>query len=245
MKLSHKLPGIRLVFCRDEGGEAGRAIKARCAVLGWFQKLLPKENKFFDQFEAHAVTLVAGAKALDALLSRRLSIEAGCAEIFKQEHLADEIAGAVMLETGRSFITPFDRGDIEELIGSMDDAIDQMKKTAKAITLYEVERFEPEMAELGVVVVQASERVAQLLPMLRDIKKHAIAIGALAKEIGAVEERSDELHLNGLKQLFQAHRNANAMGFIVGAEIYDHLEKVVDRFEDVAKRVSRIVLEHL
>ena len=90
-------------------------------------------------------------------------------------------AGEVMHETGRSFITPFDRGDIEELIGSMNDAIDQMRKTAKAIALYEVERFEPDMAELGLVVVQASERVARLLPMLRDIKKNAVAIRALAK----------------------------------------------------------------
>lgn len=214
-------------------------------MLSWFQKLLPKEPKFFDLFEAHTVTLVAGARALDELLSGRVAVEAGCAEIFKQEDLADDVAGEIMLATGRSFITPFDRGDIEELIGSMDDAIDQMKKTAKAITLYEVERFEPGMTELGVVIVQAAERVALLLPMLRDIKKHAIAIGALAKEIGAIEERSDELHGQGLKELFRAHRTGDAMGFIVGAEIYDHLEKVVDRFEDVAKRVSRIVLEHL
>ncbi|HCB37429.1 MAG TPA: nuclease PIN [Acidimicrobiaceae bacterium] len=169
----------------------------------------------------------------------------GAADGAVTDEIADEIAGAVMLETGRSFITPFDRGDIEELIGSMDDAIDQMKKTAKAITLYEVERFEPGMVELGAVIVQAAERVATLLPMLRDIKKHAIAIGALAKEIGAIEERSDEIHGQGLKELFRAHRTGDAMGFIVGAEIYDHLEKVVDRFEDVAKRVSRIVLEHL
>ncbi|WP_332682746.1 DUF47 domain-containing protein [Bosea sp. (in: a-proteobacteria)] len=214
-------------------------------MLGWFQKLLPKEDKFFGLFERHSVTLVAGAKALDQLLSGTVPIEAGCAEIFAQENLADEIAGEVMLETGRTFITPFDRGDIEELIGSMDDAIDQMQKTAKAIRLFEVESFAPRMTELGAVIVQASERVAVLLPMLRDIKKHAIAIGALAKEIGAIEERSDELYDQGLKELFKAHRNADAMGFIVGAEIYDHLEKVVDRFEDVAKRVSRIVLEHL
>lgn len=217
----------------------------RCPVLGWFQKLLPKEDKFFGLFERHAVTLVAGAKALDALLSSAAPVEAGCAEIFKQEDLADEIAGEIMLETGRSFITPFDRGDIEELIGSMDDAIDQMKKTAKAIRLYEVESFESGMTELGAVIVQAAERVAVLLPMLRDIKKHAIAIGALAKEIGAIEERSDELHLNGLKELFLAHRDGNAMGFIVGAEIYDHLEKVVDRFEDVADEISGIVVENV
>lgn len=214
-------------------------------MLGWFQKLLPKEDKFFVLFERHAQTLKAGATALDGVLSGATPIAAGCAEIFAEENRADAIAGEVMLEVGRTFITPFDRGDIEELIGSMDDAIDQMQKTAKAIQLFEVERFEPCMQELGKTVVAASQKVGELLPMLRDIKKHAVGIGALAKEIGAIEERSDQLYDQGLKALFKAHRGADAMGFIVGAEIYDHLEKVVDRFEDVAKRVSRIVLEHL
>jgi predicted phosphate transport protein (TIGR00153 family) len=214
-------------------------------MLGWFQKLLPKENKFFDLFESHAVALVAGAKALNGLLAGAVSIPEGCAQVIAQENRADEIAGQVMLEVGRTFITPFDRGDIEELIGAMDDAIDQMQKTVKAITLFEVGSFAPCMKDLGMVIVQASERVAVLLPMLRDIKKHAISIGALAKEIGAIEEQSDELYDVGLKALFKAHQTSDTMSFIVGAEIYDHLEKVVDRFEDVAKRVSRIVLEHL
>jgi hypothetical protein len=214
-------------------------------MLGWFQKLLPKEDKFFVLFERHAETLTAGAAALDGVLSGRSPIAEGCAEIVAQENRADVIAGEVMLEVGRTFITPFDRGDIEELIGSMDDAIDQMQKTAKAIQLFEVQSFAPTMQELGRTVVAASLKVGELLPMLRDIKKHAVGIGALSKEIREIEERSDELHDRGLKELFKTHRGADAMDFIVGAEIYDHLEKVVDRFEDVAKRASRIVLEHL
>lgn len=214
-------------------------------MLGWFQRLLPKETKFFDLFERHAVTLVAGARALDGLLAGRTSIAEGSAEVLRQEDLADGIAGQVILELGRTFITPFDRGDIEELIGSMDDAIDQMQKTVKTIRLFEVESFAPHMTELGAVIVQASERVAALLPLLRDIKRHAGSIKELAKEIGTIEERSDELHDQGLKALFKAHRTSDTMPFILGAEIYDHLEKVVDRLEDVAKRVSRIVLEHL
>lgn len=214
-------------------------------MLGWFQKLLPKEDKFFDLFELHASTLVAGAQALRGLLDGSQDVRAGSAEVLAQENRADEIAGEVMLAVGRTFITPFDRGDIEELIGSMDDAIDQMQKTVKTIGLFEVETFAPCMKELGVVIVQAAERVVDLLPMLRDIKKHSTAIGLVAKEIGRIEEKSDELHDQGLKELFRAHRTSDTMAYIVGAEIYDHLEKVVDRFEDVAKRVSRIVLEHL
>jgi uncharacterized protein Yka (UPF0111/DUF47 family) len=214
-------------------------------MLGWFQNLLPKEEKFFDLFERHAATLVAGAEALKGVLDGSLDVAGGSQEVLAQEDRADEIAAEVMVAVGRTFITPFDRGDIEELIGSMDDAIDQMRKTVKAIMLYEVETFEPSMSALGGSIVEAAERLVDLLPMLRNIKKHADAMGLLTKEIGRIEEKSDELHVLGLKALFKAHRGANTMDFIVGAEIYDHLEKVVDRFEDVAKRVSRIVLEHL
>lgn len=214
-------------------------------MLGWFQNLLPKEDKFFDLFELHAATLVAGAKALNGLLAGSVDVPEGSREVLAQEDLADEIAAKVMMAVGRTFITPFDRGDIEELIGSMDDAIDQMKKTVKTISLYELETFAPSMKDLGFSIVEAAERLVDLLPMLRDIKKHSEAIGLLTKEIGRIEEKSDELHVQGLKALFKTHRAANTMDFIVGAEVYDHLEKVVDRFEDVAKRVSRIVLEHL
>lgn len=214
-------------------------------MLGWFRKLLPREDKFFDHFEAHAATLVAGATALRSLLDGAVSVQNGSAEVRAQENRADEIASEVIQAVGRTFITPFDRGDIEELIGSMDDAIDQMQKTVKTITLFEVEAFAPSMKQLGHVIVETSERVADLLPMLRDIKRHAVDIGALSREIGALEQKSDELHDQGLKELFKAHRTSDTMAYIVGAEIYDHLEKVVDRFEDVAKRAGRIVLEHL
>lgn len=214
-------------------------------MLSWFQRLLPKEDKFFDLFEMHAATLVAGADALKGLLDGTLDVPTGSREVLAQEDRADEIAAQVMVAVGRTFITPFDRGDIEQLIGSMDDAIDQMRKTVKTITLYEVETFSAEMKDLGFVIVEAAERLADLLPKLRDIKKHADAIGILTKEITRIEEKSDELHVQGLKALFKAHRGHDAMNFIIGVEIFDHLEKVVDRIEDVAKRVNRIVLEHL
>lgn len=214
-------------------------------MLGWFRKLLPREDKFFDLFEMHADTLSSGAEALRGLLDGTLDVETGSREVLAQEQRADEVAAEIMMAVGRTFITPFDRGDIEQLIGSMDDAIDQMKKTVKTITLYEVTSFSIEMKDLGFVIVEATQSLAKLLPLLRDIKKHADAIGMLSREIGRIEEKSDELHVQGLKALFLTHRGGDAMGFIVGAEVFDHLEKVVDRIEDVAKRASRIVLEHL
>jgi len=114
-------------------------------MLRWFQALMPREERFFDLFEAHARVLCEGARAL-----RRLLQEGGdeaperCAEIGRLEGEADEVTREVMLAVRRTFITPFDRADIRDLISSMDDAIDQMHKTAKAITLFEQRRFEPD-----------------------------------------------------------------------------------------------------
>jgi uncharacterized protein len=214
-------------------------------MLGWFQALLPKEEKFYDLFERHAETLVAGAAALDRVLSGEGDLKDGIATLFAEEEKADRIAKEVMLAVRRTFITPFDRGDIKSLIASMDDAIDQMRKTAKTITLFEVERFDPEMRELGGTVVAAARKVEILVPLLRDMAKNSMRINAIVEEIGEIEEHSDEVHVRGLKSLFQAHRTGDAMGYIVGSEIYDHLEKVVDKFEDVAKTISGIVIEHL
>src|SRR5204862_4571175 len=140
-----------------------------------------------------------------------------------------------MLAGRPTFITPFDRVDIKELTSSLDDAIDQMQKTAKAITLYEVTTFEPHMREMADVIVKAAELTAEAMPLMSDLRKNASRLNALAEAITKVEEQADQTYDKGIKALFLASREAkDPMAFIVGYEIYDHLEKVVDRFEDVA-----------
>ena len=100
-------------------------------MLGWFQALMPREERFFQLFEKHATIVVAGAEALRGLLRGGDNIEDCCKEIFQREAEADEITRQVLVAVRRTFITPFDRTDIQDLITSMDDAIDQMNKTAK------------------------------------------------------------------------------------------------------------------
>ena len=214
-------------------------------MLSWFQALMPKEEKFFDHFERHARTLVEGAKTLRSLLEGGDNVSRCCAEIVRLEHEADTITRDVLLAVRRTFITPFDRSDIRDLITAMDDAIDQMQQTAKAITLYEVTEFDPLMRTMGDLVVQVAEITEKAIPLLRAMSANAAKLNAASEEITRIEEISDQLHDQGLKNLFRAHRSTDPMAFIVGSEIYSHLEKVVDSFEDVADRVSGIVLEHV
>jgi predicted phosphate transport protein (TIGR00153 family) len=214
-------------------------------MMKWFQALMPREGRFFELFDRHAATIVLGAEALSELLEQKASVEDGRQRIATHENEADEITREVMLAVRRTFITPFDRGDIQDLIGLMDDAIDQMQKTAKAIVLFEVSTFEPLMVEMGAVIVKASRLTAEAVALLPAMQQNAGRLNALAEEITRIEEQSDDLYDEGVKALYRACRDGNPMNYIVGAEIYDHLEKVVDRLQDVANRISGILIEHL
>jgi predicted phosphate transport protein (TIGR00153 family) len=214
-------------------------------MLGWFQALMPKEEKFFDLFEQHAQTIVAGSRALRSVLDGGPGIADDCSRITAFELEADDITRNVMLAVRRTFITPFDRGDIQDLIASMDDAIDQMQQTAKSITIFEVSQFDATMRALGDVIVKAADLTVELVGALRHMRREASHIAALAEEVTRIEEQSDQLHDQGIKALFLAHRTSDTMAFIVGTEIYDHLERTVDRFEDVANRINGILIEHL
>jgi predicted phosphate transport protein (TIGR00153 family) len=195
-------------------------------------------------FERHSRAVVGGAEALEQLLQGK-NIDRWCQKIIDLEDEADHITAEVLLAVRRSFITPFDRGDIKDLIQSMDDAIDMMHKTVKTVKLFEVKEFDPLMREMGGVIVQAARLVAEAIPLLGKLGANVHRLAAIAEEVTRLEDRSDDLHEQGLKDLFHRHTGGDAMGFIVGKEIYGQLEKVVDRFEDVADEISGIVVENV
>ncbi len=127
---------------------------------------MPKEERFFTLFEQHAKIVVAGAEALRGLLQGGDGVESYCKQVFQREAEADDVTKEVLLAVRRTFITPFDRTDIQDLISSMDDAIDQMNKTAKTIVLFEVNTFEPPMREMSEAIVQSAKLVLEAVPLL-------------------------------------------------------------------------------
>ena len=166
-----------------------------------------------------------------------------CREITWHENEADEITREVMTALRKTFITPLDRGDIKDLITSMDDAIDQMNQTAKVISLFELRNFEQPMPQMGEVIVQAAKLMVEAVPLLSSLGRHSARLNSLTEEMIRLEEHADDLHDQGRKQLFLNKKDAIA--FVVGTEVYDHLEMVVDRFEDVANEISAIVIENV
>jgi hypothetical protein len=212
-------------------------------MLRWFQAMMPREDRFFALFNRHAEVLVEGAAALRELLKGGPGVADHARRVMELENKADAITRDVLVLTRRSFITPFDRGDIKDLIGTLDDTIDQMQKTAKAVLLFEVETMEPEMAKMSDQIVEAAGLTVEAVKLLASLRDNSTRLNAITEAIIRLEDDSDTLNDQGIKALFKRHRDGNAMGYIVGVEIYDHLEKVMDRFEDVANRISGIVIE--
>ncbi len=235
---------IRNFANSPEPGAMPAGATGRKTMAGWFQKLLPSQGRFFEQFEEHSATLVAGADALARLLGGEGDRAAAIAMIQSEEHKADDVIREVLTDLRRVFVTPFDRSAITALIGAMDDAIDEMNATAKSAELYEVKTFEPGMRDIAAIVVEAARVTQEAVPLLRQLAKNAGRLTELTARLVELEGHADDIHAAGLKALYHAHGKTAPMDFVVGREIYSHLEKVVDRFEDVADAIQGLVIDH-
>ena len=182
-------------------------------MFGWFQALMPKEERFFVLFNRHAELLVRGAEALKAVLAGGDALAQNCARVVQCETQADQVTLEVVQAVRRTFITPFERGDITDLITLMDDAVDQMRQTVKAIGLFELREFDPLMQQLGEIILQSAQKTAEVIGLLSTMKKEAERLHTLTQEIRQLEEHSDELHDQGLKGILQTDRSkADAAG---------------------------------
>ncbi|HEY2356733.1 MAG TPA: DUF47 family protein, partial [Phenylobacterium sp.] len=114
-----------------------------------------------------------------------------------------------------------------------------------AIMLFDQRAFHPDMVRLGEIIVQAADLTAEATPLLRSLRANAARLNAIAEEVTRLEDQSDALYDAGISALYTGPARKDPMAYIVGAEIYDHLEKVVDRFEDVANQISSVLIEHL
>lgn len=214
-------------------------------MFRWFQALMPREDRFYALFNQHAAIVLQGAQVLREVLNGGPGTADAAQRVMALEVQADGVARDVLLLVRRTFVTPLDRGDIKDLISTLDDTIDQMQKTAKAVLLFEVDTLDPEMRQMGDEILEAAKLTVHAVELLGTVRENSARLNALAEEIIRLEDEADTLNDKGIKALYKRHRGGNAMDYIVGIEIYDHLEKVMDRFEDVANRISGIVIEQV
>ena len=213
-------------------------------MFAWFQNLLPRTGNFFEQFEAHAATLTIASGALAKLVRGGPDMAAHIKTIEDEEHKADDITRDVLTDVRRTFLTPFDRSAITAMISKMDDAIDQMQKTAGAVELYSIATFDPEMLGMADLIVEATALTAEAMPLLRNISANAARLHQLTSRLVALEGEADKLNFSGLKKLFESHGKSDPTRFFIGNELYRHLERVCDRLEDVANQIDGLVIDH-
>jgi predicted phosphate transport protein (TIGR00153 family) len=205
------------------------------------EKLMPKSDEFFDDFDAQAAATVRGAKLLLELFENFTDVERKVAAIKEVEHEGDNIAHRAFERLHRQFITPFDRAEIHRLLGRIDDVLDLTDATAERLLLYEVGPVPQAAKDLARVLVPATEALQEAVRLMRKIKNPA-QILASCRQIKTYESDADALGRAAIAALFKS--GADPLSIIKWKEIYDLMETATDRCEDVANVIEGVVLEH-
>jgi len=212
-------------------------------MVAIIQKILPREDKYFEMFAQQADVLVQASDALSQLLSGT-SIEQSLDEIRRLETVGDDTTRDVLTAVRRSFITPFDRSAITSLITAMDDAVDEIWHTAKTVRIYGVSQFEPQMRAAADLSREAARLVREAIPLMRNVGRNGARLHEITEKIVHLEGRADVLHDEGLTALYGLHGAERPIVFFVGRELYRYLERVLDRFQDIADEIQGIVIDH-
>jgi hypothetical protein len=205
-----------------------------------FRRLLPKETSFFDYFEQHIQLTNVACRELLALVSSNTDIAARIARIQEIEHETDEIAHKCIEALHKTFITPFDRAEIHHLISRMDDIIDAVDAATSRIITYEIKEMRADSIQLAEILVKATTELELALKGLRNMK-NAESISKNCQTIYHLENEGDGILRTALAQLFKEEDHLILV--IKWREIYQRLERAIDRCEDVANIIEGIVIE--
>jgi uncharacterized protein len=204
-------------------------------------RLMPREGKFFDLFNAHAERIVEGARELAAMIGTFKELDAHAQRIDAVERAADKITHECMTLLHKTFITPFDRDQIHQLINTMDDILDLIQDVAESVALYDLRSVTPEARQLAEICQRCCERVKATVALLTDLKRSE-AILKCCEEIDRLESDADRVMRSALSKLF---REENDLKQVMKLRVvYELLETITDRCEDVANIVEGIVLEN-
>uniref|UniRef100_Q47H03 Phosphate transport regulator n=1 Tax=Dechloromonas aromatica (strain RCB) TaxID=159087 RepID=Q47H03_DECAR len=210
-----------------------------------FGRLMPKEGKYFDLFNSHAVLIAEGGKALSNLIAALVDqpelADKFAEEIDTLERKADAITHDTLSQLHTSFITPFDRDEIHQLINGMDDILDIMQDVAESISLYDIRRVPEDAKAMAVVTENCCVCVQSVVKLLHSMD-NAPAILKFCHQIDELESEADRSLRGAMSKVFREEPDAREV--IKLKEIYELLESVTDRCKDVAGTIEAIVLEN-
>jgi uncharacterized protein len=206
-----------------------------------FSRLMPREGKFFEFFSEHAEQLVLGAEQLKALMSAVSELPERKRNIEKIEHRADKITQQTMQLLHQTFITPLDRDEIHQLITRMDDILDLMEDVSQCMFLYDIKAVTDEARALADICLRSTQRVRSAVSQLSNLS-NAKAILGLCKDIDQFESDADNVMRTAMAKLFREEPDVKHLFKM--KEIYQLLESVTDRCQDVANIIEGIVIEN-
>ena len=201
-------------------------------------RLIPREEKFYEDFKLMADQLRQGARLLEAMLAVDPPLHEKAHEIKEVEHQCDFLTHEIIQRLNKTFVTPIDREDIHELAKTLDDVMDAIDNAAALIPLYRIEAIRPGARELTRVIIQQTDEIraaVEALDQRRGVLAHAI-------EINRLENEADKIHKTAIGQLFEEEKDPIAV--IKWKEIYDILEEATDACEDVANLLENVVVKH-
>ena len=206
-----------------------------------FSRLIPREVKFFDLFNAHAALIVDGSHALVQLVADPATFAAHAERIDTAERGADKITHETFTLLHKTFITPLDRDQIHQLITSMDDILDLIQDVAETIVLYDIRRTTAEAQQLAQICQMTCDRVKVAVDLLANLRDPE-AILKTCEEIDRLESDADRVMRSAMSRLFREESDVKQL--IKLRSIYELLESITDRCEDVANVIEGIVLEN-
>jgi predicted phosphate transport protein (TIGR00153 family) len=201
-------------------------------------RLIPREERFFDDFIALAEQINVGAGLLEQMLVPDRPIWDKADEIKEVEHKCDHLTHEIIQRLHRTFVTPLDREDIHSLARSLDDVMDAIDASAAVVRLYQIDRVRVDARELARLVKVSAEQVVIAMKAL----ERRTGISTPAVEINRLENEADRLHQSALRRLFEEERDP--ITIIKWKEILDFLEAATDRCEDVANVLEGVVVKH-
>ncbi len=206
-----------------------------------FGRLMPTEGKFFELFNQHAELCLKGAHVLLGLMTNfdDLDIRVHAIESIEQE--ADKITSATMEMLHKTFITPIDRDDIHKLITRMDDILDLMEDAAQTVSLYDIKAITAEAKRLAELCLACVEKVQAAVGLLHNMD-NSREIMKICQEIDRLESDADHVMRAAMSKLFRDEPDVKNL--IKLKAIYEILEMVTDRCEDVAKIIEGIIVEN-
>lgn len=204
-------------------------------------RLMPREGKFFELFNAHAERIVEGSRELAEMIGTFSNLEAHAQRIDAAERAADKITHETISLLHKTFITPFDRDQILQLINTMDDILDLIQDVAESIALYDLRSVTPEARQLAEICQISCDRVKTVVGLLTDTRR-SDAILRHCQEIDRLESDADRVMRAALSKLFREENDVKQV--LKLRAIYDLLESITDRCEDVANIIEGIVLEN-